>query len=116
MTITITPVLLTRPQILRELGDIVDNVADEGVKDLPRCARRKLNKHKPARIADFWKLYPWREMANDAELQQRGFHDVTMGFIYRGRKLGSSVSQSAGTSFLPALRQRAGCEIRTCAG
>jgi hypothetical protein len=67
--------------------------------------------------SDFIERYQHEILANvDSSNILGGFHDVTMDFIFRGRKLVSVVSRSAGTSFLPALRQRPGCEIRTCAG
>jgi hypothetical protein len=77
MTINITPVLLSRVEIIRELGDILDNVVAERVGDVPRHARRVLGKEKPKVIKDFWKLYPWQELSNDAALQRHALTDFS---------------------------------------
>src|SRR5689334_17552362 len=47
-------------------------------------------------------------------LSHRGFHSVMTDFIYPVRKSETQVDRSARTSLLPALRQRAGGEIRAC--
>jgi transposase-like protein len=66
-------------------------------------------------------LHNWVKAASNGGLQSSagpagGFHDVTTDFIYPGRKSATLVKRSARTSFLPALRQRAGGKIRACPG